>query len=115
MFSIEPESLFCIHLSLLPISLTQHSSFLSFCLIASQSSVVIGTSSPAFPQNSNNTAVNGTGKFLMGSYAASSFLSLNMQTAKPRPKITIQLLQLKLNFFKPQGHNSRSWISRGIF
>ena len=98
MFSIEPESLFCIHLSLLPISLTQHSSFLSFCLIASQSSVVIGTSSPAFPQNSNNTAVNGTGKFLMGSHAA-SFLSLNMQTAKPRPKITIQLLQLKLLIF----------------
>ena len=38
----------------------------------------------------------------MGSYGA---LSLNMQTAKPRPKITIQLLQLKLlNFFKPQDH-----------
>jgi len=41
---------------------------------------------------------------MMGSYAA-SFLSLNMQTAKPRPKITIQLLQLKLlNIFEPQDH-----------
>ena len=40
----------------------------------------------------------------MGSYAA-SFLSLSMQTAKPRPKITIQLLQLKLLiFFEPQDH-----------
>ena len=41
---------------------------------------------------------------MMGSYAA-SFLSLNMQTAKTRPKITIQLLQLKLLiFFEPQDH-----------
>lgn len=90
--------------------------FLFSCLIASQSSVVIGTSSPAFPQNTNNTAVNGTGKFLTQwrDFMRLLFLSLNMQTVKPRPKITIQLLQLKL-FILLNCKTKRSWISRGIF